>query len=120
MIKQISNFVLIPLLTLPSARACDTLQSWQATASASAECGVVQGGGDLMTGADLTALANLAPGNSGAAVTARFGLPQSYCGDRIYYPVATTDPLWIWIDVAASGLTGWGYTTIYPLNPGQP
>lgn len=114
--NKICNFVLIPLLTLPSARACDTLQSWQATASASAECGVVQGGGDLMTGADLTALSNLAPGNSGAAVTARFGLPQSYCGDRTYYPVQAVDPLWVWIEIAHGGLVGWGYTTIPPLG----
>jgi hypothetical protein len=107
----------IPLLTVPTFRGCDVLTEWQATASAAAECSAVEGGGDLMSSEDLAALAHLAAGNSGTAITARFGLPSSYCGDRVYYPVWTSgEALWAWIDIPASGLAAWGYQTIPPLG----
>jgi len=113
--RSLVNFCLIPLMSVPSFRACDALQDMQATASAAAECAVVEGGGDLMSGDDLTALSHLAPGNSGAALSARFGLPSSYCGDRVFYPVLTTDdPLWVWIDINSTGMQAWGYQTLPP------
>lgn len=111
--------LLLPLY-LGSIRGCNALQDWQLTAQAYQDCGRVTGGGDLVTQADLVALSNLATGNSGAAITRRFGLPEAYCGTRVYYPVATDgESLWVWIDIPPSGLAGWNYTTILPLG-GQP